>query len=222
MAGEDRLLKTHRNEVFSRLSAAGFDPAAFGWQPHAGSTSKIALVLRGTSYFFALDTVDFHWCLYSPGADRILEQHVTVNWPSTLNFAAQWIANMKSEIETPDLWGAMRQERELIGSTEALTDSNPFTPEEQQQLRRNITEIRLHLTTTRHLDPQQVQFITDRLDNLAEASSRVGRKDWIMQAIGTLVNITVALALDQHAARELIRIASGLLNWVTGHPLLLP
>ena len=65
-------------------------------------------------------------------------------------------------------------------------------------------------------------FITLRLTHLEDASKRLGRKDWITLAMGTLTNIIVGVALAPDAARELLRNAGALLGWVASGALSLP
>ena len=66
------------------------------------------------------------------------------------------------------------------------------------------------------LMPEQVDYISRKLDDIAEAANRVGRKDWINLAIGTLTNLVVSGAVGSDAAKFLFEILGQALRWMLG------
>jgi hypothetical protein len=71
--------------------------------------------------------------------------------------------------------------------------------------------------------PEQMEFLGRKLDDMAAAATRMGRKDWINLAVGMLTNTIVGAALNPDAAKLLFRAAGAALSWVWGSTLrLLP
>src|SRR2546423_1282125 len=71
--------------------------------------------------------------------------------------------------------------------------------------------------------PEQVEFISKKLGEMQAASERLGRKDWMNLAIGTLTSVIVSAALDRGVAKALLQSASTALSWLLGGPIqLLP
>ncbi len=64
--------------------------------------------------------------------------------------------------------------------------------------------------------PEQMEFLGRKLDDLAAAATRMGRKDWINLAVGMLTNTIVGAALSSDAAKLVFRAAGAALSWVWG------
>jgi len=73
------------------------------------------------------------------------------------------------------------------------------------------------------LRPEQVDYINRKLDDLVDATSRVGRKDWVNLVVGTLTNIIISAAIGSEAGKFLFRTVGNALGWAVGEALkLLP
>jgi hypothetical protein len=88
---------------------------------------------------------------------------------------------LKREIESPDLWGAISLEAEILESAASAGTSNaPFTIGEKAYIVQGINEIKQYLLTAHKLDPElDPELVESRLNYLVESSEREGRKDWI-------------------------------------------
>src|SRR5690242_1970377 len=60
--------------------------------------------------------------------------------------------------------------------------------------------------------PEQMEFLGRKLDDLAAAATRMGRKDWINLAVGMLTNTIVGAALNPDAAKLLFQAAGAALS----------
>ena len=65
------------------------------------------------------------------------------------------------------------------------------------------------------LNENQDKFIRQRLDYLAEASKRMGKKDWMNLTLGVLMNLILFLRLTSNTAGELMKVAGNTLRWLT-------
>lgn len=101
--------------------------------------------------------------------------------------------------------------------------NSPFTPAELARISDSLQRIRNSLSESQDVTPEQMEFISRKLDEMQEASERLGRKDWMNLAIGTLTSIIVTAALDRGAAKALLQAAGTALSWLFGTSLqLLP
>ena len=220
------IMKSQANEVFDLIRSSGFDPANFWWlevpsEQTGGLT--ISELRHDVGHFFQFDYRGHkHFCTYSPGLETQQESQYPGNWPLTLGYLRNWLTFLKREQEAPDLWETLRQGTSLIEAAVASADDNrPFTQAEKDRISASLREIREHLRSTEALDEARQRFIDARLDYLAQASARLGRKDWINMTVGVLGNIAVGALFTTDSARELFRIAGVVLRWLlTGQPAL--
>ena len=66
------------------------------------------------------------------------------------------------------------------------------------------------------ITPEQADYISRKLDELADAANRLGRKDWINFAMGMLANIVISAALEPDGAKFLFKTAGHALEWLFG------
>lgn len=107
-------------------------------------------------------------------------------------------------------------------SASATIDNVPFSPQERQSIAESIGRVADKIGADESVSVQQAEALRLELDNLVQAANRVGRKDWILLAMGTLTNIAVTLALSPSAARLLFRLMNDALAWLTAGTRLLP
>jgi len=101
--------------------------------------------------------------------------------------------------------------------------NSPFTPTELARIADSLHRTRLSLSERRDITPEQMDLISRKLDEMQAASERLGRKDWMNLAVGTLTSIIVTAALDRGVAKALLQAAGTALSWLFGTPLqLLP
>jgi len=125
---------------------------------------------------------------------------------------------VRREAESPDLWGSISKEAQILESAASSDTSNAsFTAEEKTYVVQGINEIKQYLSTAHKLDPELVE---SRLNYLVESSERVGRKDWINLLISVLIGIVINAALPPEATRELFRFVGTVLRQIIDTPLL--
>ena len=96
------------------------------------------------------------------------------------------------------------------------TSNLGFSDSELLRIRKSLDEVREAVGHREDLMPEQVDYISRKLDDIAEAANRVGRKDWINLAIGTLTNLVVSGAVGSDAAKFLFQILGQALGWMLG------
>lgn len=81
--------------------------------------------------------------------------------------------------------------------------NSPFEPHEVRRITASIGEVRDSVAGREDLRPEQVDYINRKLDDLVEATGRVGRKDWVNLVVGTSTNIVVSAAIGSDAGKFL-------------------
>lgn len=196
----------------------GFDPSEFQWEdgksPLKPDMYVSVLKHKRSGYFFVFDySATGHSALYSPGSDARVARRPTHTWPSQLSCVIEWLKHLKREIEAPDLWGAVAQERKLAeAASSSETPNSAFTPEEQQSLTAKIHEIEKYVIETHSLTGEQAEFVKRRLDYLVDSAKRLGRLDWANVTQSVLITIVLQTAIPPDATRELLRLAWTLLG----------
>jgi hypothetical protein len=98
-------------------------------------------------------------------------------------------------------------------------DANtPFTVDEQQQIARQLDEVRAYTRDTYELPGDQMRLLEGRLDYLQEAASRMGRIDWRNAVTGVLLGAVVNAALPSDAVRDALSMLLRSVGHMFGHP----
>ena len=92
----------------------------------------------------------------------------------------------------------------------------PFTVEEIRRIRTGLEEVRTAIAAGSDLSAEQFGLISRKLDYMADASERFGRKDWINLAAGTLTGAIFQAAVSPAAAKALFLATQQALSWLFG------
>lgn len=216
------LLKSQSNQVFERLTKAGWDSSDFEWQEVRGPSSGkevSQLVHKASGYYFTFDNGIGFYSKCSPGTQTLVQRQSAGDWQVQKQFFASWLSNLRREVESPDLWAEVSKEARILDSAASSETSNtPFNTEEKAYILNGLNEIKQYLLTAHKLDPELVE---SRLKYLVESSDRLGRKDWLNLLLSVLVSIVINAALPGDATRELFRFVGTVLRQIINTPLLL-
>jgi hypothetical protein len=133
-------------------------------------------------------------------------------------YLTDWANDVRSIIETPDFWEDLRGSRELIADIQhGDTGNAAFTQDEQKQIADQLQEIKGQLREQFGLTTEQLAQIEERLDEAAEASTRIGRKDWLLLFGGTILNLIVTDTITPGVAGHIFRtVVQGVIHLFTG------
>src|SRR5207302_6503675 len=82
-------------------------------------------------------------------------------------------------------------------------DVEPFSPEEQAQIRAAIKQFKVLIERDFAPDSEQSRELDARLDYLADALTRLNRFDWKSLALATVIGASTTLSLDTQTGRQL-------------------
>jgi len=130
----------------------------------------------------------------------------------------EWANEVKEITDAPDLWAELQRSRELIANIQQADSSNtPFTQSEQQQIAAQLQAIKDQLTEHFELTSERLERVEETLDEVVEASKRMGRKDWLIYFLGSITSLiitaTVVAGVGEHILTMVIH---GIAHLFTG------
>lgn len=226
------LLTSQRNDIFKCVQDEEFDPSAFVWGTSESwmdnSPAYVpTLYFTGTDYFFEFEKHLGNFTpRYSPGLQSEVDSFRVQQWKDVVSHVRRWLGFIRREAELPDLWDSLMTERPLVnsvGNYSEETDSNtPFTITERGRVAQGLEEIKAYLKSAKTFTLEQQKLIDHKFEYLVEASSRMGRKDWLALLLGTLLSTAVTVGLDGTSTRDWIGFASNIVRQFAGYLLLPP
>lgn len=222
------ILLSQKNQVLEDIQGFDLPPEDFEWELAQSNYEGMLVILvsrlvqKSTGYYFQFDFLrqDVHACTFSPGQSTITETNVTGVWESQIQYFHYWLGYLKREVEAPDLWKAIAAEKVLSEVSSEQYENDLFSKDEKHRIEVSLNEIKQYLISSRSFSTEQRKYLDARFSYLEDATTRLGRKDWIIIVVGTLTNTIFSLALTPSIARELFRLAGTLLGWVIKIPLL--
>jgi hypothetical protein len=220
------LNKVQRNEVFKAIQASQLDPSDFRrvegqaddeatlWIRHLPSASML-IIHRSSAGGLALG----HHLQWQVGDHPV----VTTLSPSAVKGSLtvgidKWLAELKADIDTPDLWAEFDQQPRMSALLEG-DDNARFSPAEQDEIAKWLAEARKSAQETYALSEEQMRTLETKLEYIGAATKRVGRLDWLNLTVGALMGAAVADVLTPGACQGILQALSVGLAHLFGHPM---
>ena len=213
------LTKARRNEIYIAIAEGGLDPATCT----LGTSDETRFVIThgSTASWFACSDLPLgRYATTTADASLIMAigtdpgTYLPVIRPDDmLGHLKKWAADVAEYKRAPDLWelGSAADALREVAALEAGNNAR-FTADEQTEIAKRLTEIQDYVRDHFELTAGQISSIEEKLGELAEASKRVGRKDWVLMVEGAAVSLIVNAAVPQHVVIQtmLLMIAHGL------------
>lgn len=225
-----KLRSRELNSVLRVVENVGFDPAEFRWDERTGNSLLEELESleheESDSYFAIGITGDgtFYFGQCDPGAVTQVERFGKCDWPDITSHLTRWLRDVKP-LDEPNRWVEVGKSQEDLASALGVSASleTTLTDDEQQRVLEWVDSIRTTINETHELDKAQIEILDARLAEIAEASKRLTRKDFLNYAIGSVLTIGIELSLRGSVATDLLRAALTVVTHiVTGFPELSP
>jgi len=196
------------------IEQRGLDPAEFNWQEQSSvkqSAVRVHMLTHSpTGYYFIFEpfTTGTFYGEFSPGPSRWQGNtgDASVEWDHLCKvFVHKWLGSLKQELTAPNLWEGISEQRKVAEvASSPQTGDTPFTREEQEYIAGRIGEIKQYLSE--NLPPGQIQAIGAHLDELVDASRNMGRREWMIWTVGTIVNTVIQYGIQSNVANQLLRL----------------
>lgn len=197
------------------MQEAGFDPSEFEWANARGEYFEgrvpclVHTPTRSTFVFDFWRGQSRHRAEFTPGVDTTVAEAVTGDWATQLKAVQLWLTNVQREQSSPNLWAELEKQRELLaaaaGSRSGEDSNSPFDLEEQAQIAAQLNEIKELLVQTHQADRLALE---SRIEYLREASTRMGRRDWLNIFIGTIFGWALNGLVPPEGVREVLTMAT--------------
>jgi hypothetical protein len=196
------LRKGQRNEIFRAVEHAGLSPEEFDWD--AGAEESTLRHRPSGAYFVFGGVAGAYVSRYLAG-EGPGEERTGLSQFRLMQQVEFWLMHVKLDIDTPDLWAQLQGEAELLGAVfDEATENTPLTSAEQEAIAGQLGELRDYVSRTYSLSEAQTRLLGEKLDDLAAATGRVGRKDWLLMAAGLMLSYVLGAALPPEAARDIL------------------
>jgi hypothetical protein len=214
------LTKPQRNEVFRAIEDAGLSPGDFVWEP---GVDESWVRHRASGAYFVVGGGAGNYTSHYLAGDGPTENREGLSWYRLIEQVGFWLSAVRLDIETPDLWAQLQGEAGLLGAVFNGAENTPFTAAEQEEIAGQLRELKDYVSSTYSLSEGQTQLLEERLDSLAAAARRVGRKDWVLMAAGVMLGYVLTAALPPEAARDILgTLLTSVEHILGGGPLGLP
>lgn len=189
----------HRPEGSARGAAVSLVPLNQILHKPTGSTFEFNA--SGTQNHGYLIPRDAAWIGQMRSCTDPWESWTTQDWQGVVTLAEEWAAMTAEWAVIPDLWALNAK------PLPKATDNRPFTQPERDEIAKSLDDITQFVREKFELPDVQVAAIAQAVEELKEASGRVGRKDWKMMFYGALVSLGLEHAVSSGVVEVVFRLA---------------
>jgi hypothetical protein len=193
--------KWQRNAIFKAVEAGGLDlhECTFVYGDEGGRITH----LPSASYFDLRGDVIRYVSTMVVGDDH--ERISRFSWVTAEERIRKWAKDVKRDVETPDLWAEIEREGEILtGLRYVGVENTPFTLDEQAHIAEQLERIKESAKTTYALSDAQMLALEAKLDEVKDASARLGRKDWVLLFGGVMLTVIVTGLLPPEAVQNIL------------------
>jgi hypothetical protein len=131
-------------------------------------------------------------------------EHSSCDWKELIARLSEWAGEVRYETEIPDFWAELGKVPQVLATAHTAEASNAlFTPVEQAEISTRVDHVKNVVQRENpELTAEQMTAIEQTLDEVKEATTRVGRKDWAMLANGALLSLIVNDVVPAHVVQS--------------------
>jgi hypothetical protein len=125
-------------------------------------------------------------------------------WNDAIKDVSDWARTVRDVTDNPDLWANLDWAREYIKLYATQHVNAPFSIAEQELISVRLRQIADSLGEVGKLTANQIRDIRETLDDLSEATARVGRKDWLLMFYGAILSLLVASLIPPDVVQQIM------------------
>jgi hypothetical protein len=202
MGVSSQMRKWKSNRIVEAIKAVGLDPRQFDLQDDDGT---ISIKHRWSPSCFIIRPKGMHSAATSVVGDGGEWPISASSWETIYPRISGWLAEVKLDLETPDLWAELQQETRLFGAiSDDVTGNTPFTSDELNEIAARLQALAEHARHTYNLSAAQVRALDTKIDYLVNAARRLNRIDWLNACVGALLGYVLSASLPPEAARDML------------------
>jgi len=207
--------KWQRNVIYKAVVAGGLDPRECTFC-YADAGARITHV-PSASYLLLEGDITEYTAKAVVGESEKWPGGLRTFWIEVEQRVQAWAKEVKEDVETPDLWAELQREREVLtGARYDEVENTPFTSDEQAAIAEHLRRTKEHVMRTYSLSDAQILHLEAKLDHIAAAAGRMGRKDWTLLVCGVLLGAFVQGILPPQAVQDILRMTLDGLGYLLG------
>lgn len=164
--------------------------------------SAIAIINRGKDDYDIQIPNSYFLRAYVPESERFRWTLATDSWNDAKICAKQWADSIAEVITTPNLWEDARAGRTYARYVEGQTDNSLFSIDEQAIIAARLRQIMDSVVKQGQLTSEQVEELNTKLNEMEEASGRLGRKDWLLLFYGGIFTLILGAIVPGDVAQH--------------------
>ncbi|MGH3156414.1 MAG: hypothetical protein ACRDNF_07570, partial [Streptosporangiaceae bacterium] len=126
------------------------------------------------------------------------------SWAEVPRKIKKWAEAVGRKDDIPDLWSFSRKLKTLARYHYDDIVNKPFSMDEQAKISAELAGMKEYMRKTySFVTGEQMALIGARFDDAAAATSRMGRKDWVLLFSGTIFTLIVTDLLTPSIAHEI-------------------
>lgn len=129
-----------------------------------------------------------------------------------------WLTDVEKYLQTPDLWSELLQDPGVEDLIDKPDNNSQFDASEQAEIATWAAELKQSAAEQYALDGKQMKALEEKLDYLVDASSRLGRVDWLNASVGAVVGIVMNEVIASSVAQQILQGLVASVGHLFGHP----
>jgi len=220
------LLKSQLNAIFKYIDNGRLNHNDFIWIYEQSSfewdLEVPKLVHQPTMYYFKFDKKGKDLVSeYFPNEVGLIYTIVWPYWEPQFNDFIMWIDILSNELTTPNLWESCLNASRIFVAKPDI-DNELFKIDEQKYISDKLIDIENFLIEKMNLSAENISFIKNKINYLAERSKHLGKKDWLNIVVAVSLQIAFNIALSSEAAKEFFKLVGSVFSHFWGGPIFLP
>lgn len=122
------------------------------------------------------------------------------------------------EINSSSIKVLVSQVSPKLGLMGGYVSENPlnsnFTDDEKFKIKESIENIKNELSKNQKISKEQLDLVKEKLDDIQNASERLGRKDWIQYVMGSLTSLFISAAFHDETRKTIFQIFGISFEWL--------
>ena len=99
--------------------------------------------------------------------------------------------------------------------------NTPFSEQELQRISSSIEEVKSEISTNPTIQPEQIELVLSKLDEIKDAAQRLGRKDFITFTAGAITSTCISAAFSPAVTKSILLAINSKFSWLFTSAMLL-
>ena len=150
-----------------------------------------------------------------PNVTKNMQVGDAVLFESPTNGICEVRAMMVSYVSIKLLISQVSPKQGILGG---FVDDDPrnleFTPDEQDHVSDSVAKAKIELSKNKEISQEQLALIERKLNEIQEASGRLGQKDWMNYVAGSLTSFCISASFSPGVTSAVFHAVNSSFSWL--------